>query len=199
MWDPKRIYENREHPAPGPALPHPVEELPVITRKNVLSCVPAKGRHRKSGGGSVVQRRRDVCRMLGFQNYRDYLASPLWRKIRRHIFGRAESVCECCHNAKAVVVHHLNYDAETMAGHADDALIAVCQPCHDNYHSSNGKKRSPWKKFKPGSRDRAFRRMIAREAKRRKRKNGKLFGVRIATIDTPVVVAKWLGIDMPKH
>ena len=66
---------------------------------------------------------------LGFENYADYLASPLWRKIRAQVLSSSHSTCQCC-GAHATQVHHFSYDLQYMDGSDSKALIPICESCH---------------------------------------------------------------------
>lgn len=73
-------------------------------------------------------------KQLGFANYADYLASPIWRVVRTRVFRRANGLCEACREAKPENVHHWSYDVETLLGMRMANLEAVCKPCHDQFH-----------------------------------------------------------------
>lgn len=64
------------------------------------------------------------------EDYRDYLKTPLWRKIRRRVLKRDERVCKCC-AGNATQVHHRSYAPEVMRGENDDELACVCEGCHN--------------------------------------------------------------------
>jgi len=63
------------------------------------------------------------------QDYREYLNSPLWRKISRRVLERDEYVCRCC-TGTAAQVHHRRYAEDVMRGENDDELASVCGGCH---------------------------------------------------------------------
>lgn len=71
-----------------------------------------------------------VASLRGQQRYRDYLNSPLWRKISRRVLERDEHVCRCC-TGTATQVHHRSYAEDVMRGENDEELASVCDGCHN--------------------------------------------------------------------
>lgn len=63
---------------------------------------------------------------MGFKNYRQYLASGLWRQIRARVQGE----CLRCGRPRTCV-HHASYDIETMKGERIDTLVPACRRCHE--------------------------------------------------------------------
>jgi hypothetical protein len=87
-----------------------------------------------------------ISRLLGFEDYRAYLESPLWRRIKRRIFKRDNRVCIRC-QGKANRVHHRSYTLEVMQGNDDEQLASICDGCHTVIHRhTTGAKRlkSEW-------------------------------------------------------
>lgn len=74
-----------------------------------------------------------IAQSLGYQNYGNYRARALWKKIRARILERDKSLCRCC-GGKAEVVHHRTYALEVLTGDDDEQLVAVCHGCHDYIH-----------------------------------------------------------------
>jgi hypothetical protein len=66
---------------------------------------------------------------LGYDNYRDYLRSSCWRKIRAS-FLKNISRCMICYKLGVDEVHHEFYSVENLEGHSIDGLVAVCKTCH---------------------------------------------------------------------
>ena len=66
--------------------------------------------------------------------YRQYLASPEWKEIRRQIWGRCEGWCESCGDELKAgwAPHHLTYDRIFHEDLTD--LIALCRGCHQAKH-----------------------------------------------------------------
>lgn len=65
---------------------------------------------------------------MGFGNYEEYLASPLWHNIRRRVLERDRRECVC--GEVATTVHHYDYFERTLSGHRLKGMISVCQSCH---------------------------------------------------------------------
>lgn len=83
-----------------------------------------------------------IARSLEFQDYEDYLRSPLWRKIRRRVLRRDNNACRRCEGA-ADRVHHRKYTKAVLEGSDDDYLVSVCEGCHESIHrDESGKYRS---------------------------------------------------------
>lgn len=70
-----------------------------------------------------------VLRDMGFASYDEYLASPLWSRIRARLF----KVCDVCVCGEAATeVHHMTYKRRYMEGRGKihKFLIPVCRKCH---------------------------------------------------------------------
>jgi 5-methylcytosine-specific restriction endonuclease McrA len=66
--------------------------------------------------------------------YRDYLNSPLWKRvIRPRVLKRDNYLCRRC-GGTANRVHHKSYAPEVLAGDRDEELASVCEGCHDVIH-----------------------------------------------------------------
>ncbi|TAM36941.1 MAG: HNH endonuclease [Burkholderiaceae bacterium] len=66
-------------------------------------------------------------------DYRDYLKSALWRRIKKRVLERDKKTCQCC-GGRGNVVHHRSYERDVMEGHNDAMLATVCNGCHDIIH-----------------------------------------------------------------
>lgn len=66
---------------------------------------------------------------MGFRGYRDYLRSPLWKKIRRRVVVRYDGRCVCC-DAEAECVHHTIYSGPVLRGETINGLFPLCFDCH---------------------------------------------------------------------
>jgi hypothetical protein len=81
---------------------------------------------------------------LGFRSYQDYLASPLWRKIRAKVLPRAGGRCAFC-DAPATQVHHRAYTYRVLRGLKPNLLVQCCRPCHKDIEFwPDGRKRDPF-------------------------------------------------------
>jgi len=79
---------------------------------------------------------------LGYRNYKDYLSSNLWRKLRSKAIKTSGGLCCCCGEA-ATEVHHRNYDLETLKNGGDFSLVPLCNACHHLAEfDTNGRKRT---------------------------------------------------------
>lgn len=75
---------------------------------------------------------------LGFRDYSDYLASPLWREIRERRMAESP-LCYCCGRPVAVL-HHRDYSAATLQGRRPHALVSLCRRCHTAAEFAQGRK-----------------------------------------------------------
>ncbi|MDF1594241.1 MAG: hypothetical protein P1P89_22245 [Desulfobacterales bacterium] len=95
--------------------------------------------------------------------YRKFLNSEAWAKIRCDIIMLRGSRCEVCQVDKKVVnVHHLNYD-KPWGEEEDNDLIVLCRECHTTEHGIKNKKKKTRKKSKQD-------RKVARKDRRHKKK-----------------------------
>ena len=77
---------------------------------------------------------RSVLAELGFRNYAEYLASPLWRSIRQRVYEAKGDDCQVCGVSRAVEINHERYDRNTLTGKTLKYLVPVCRHCHEVYH-----------------------------------------------------------------
>jgi cytochrome c553 len=79
---------------------------------------------------------------LGFNSYKQYLQSDLWKSIRRRVFHRDGSCCVLCQKP-AAQAHHRSYDYSTMSGNDITMIISLCCGCHHKIEfDKRNKKRS---------------------------------------------------------
>lgn len=67
------------------------------------------------------------------ESYQRYLASTEWQERRRLALQRDRNVCQGCHRARAVEVHHLTY--EHIGKELLYELVSLCRECHETAHS----------------------------------------------------------------
>jgi hypothetical protein len=89
---------------------------------------------------SGYQQLRESLDLLGFATYRDYLSSPLWKRIRERVLKRAKGKCQVCRVDDATQVHHREYDVGVMSGKTLAGLVACCATCHVVSEFSDGDK-----------------------------------------------------------
>lgn len=87
------------------------------------------------------ERRDRNVRKIGFATYADYLASPLWARIRREAMERSGRRCECC-GQPAVQVHHRSYAVACLLGQRPQWLTPICDACHGRGEWNGTKKRT---------------------------------------------------------
>lgn len=106
-----------------------------IKRKN------GKSFEEKLESGEDYGSRNHTLKKLGFDTYKDYLKSNLWKKIRTKIMTRANHTCEICHS-KATEVHHSRYHRNDLLGKTLKFLHVLCGDCHYNVEFKKGRKLS---------------------------------------------------------
>ena len=73
---------------------------------------------------------RDVLlREMGYNSYRQYLGSTLWKGIRGRGFKALGRVCYLC-GGKAELLHHYHYEPVLLEGHTLLGLVPLCEKCH---------------------------------------------------------------------
>lgn len=78
--------------------------------------------------GNVYRYRDENLRALGFESYKMYLASALWKGIRARVLEQHPNCLRC--GKKATQVHHRAYDPATLRGELLAAMNPACAKCH---------------------------------------------------------------------
>lgn len=66
-------------------------------------------------------------------DYKVYLNSDHWKKIRASALRRDEYKCQMCGTAKNLEVHHVRYDSLGTDEEIND-VITLCDDCHTKVH-----------------------------------------------------------------
>lgn len=68
--------------------------------------------------------------------YKEQIKHPYWQKKRLEILQRDGWKCISCKNeVNNLQVHHLYYTSGAMIWEYDDeALVTICEKCHEHYH-----------------------------------------------------------------
>jgi hypothetical protein len=98
-----------------------------------------------------ARQRLETLNRIGFGSYDEYLASPLWGKVRHAaIIAHGEHCLRC--GRKASSVHHGSYSEDAMRGLDLSELMPVCGRCHKLAHECTTSTadataflRKPWK------------------------------------------------------
>ncbi len=93
----------------------------------------------KSSKMKCYSNRNTVLLSLGFQDYKAYLESEVWKEIRSKKLSRYRNclLCEC----PAFEVHHMSYDLETLLGKRPFRLVQLCRTCHIKIEFDGDRKR----------------------------------------------------------
>jgi hypothetical protein len=89
----------------------------------------------------VYHDRAIVLKELRFADYRSYLGSALWNRIRNAVLKRDGYWCRRCGKVSAHHVHHGSYSKRTLTGRDISKLYSVCDWCHLDIEFDGDKKR----------------------------------------------------------
>lgn len=110
---------------------------------------------------------RDKLRNAGFQSYKEYLQSELWRQKKAEFFEVRPRSCWVCNSQDQFEVHHKTYERVTCE-RLDD-LVGLCGKCHDKVHLVC--KEKPWIALEDAHKEVAYQFDNRPEALRRLEKN----------------------------
>lgn len=111
-------------------------------------CREAKGRakdikaiRREHGIGKTYESRDYYLQLIGFNSYRDYLASDLWKKVRQKVFAIKGRKCHLC-GAEATALHHHRYYLNELLGRRRGLkfIDPICGECHESIEFDGGRK-----------------------------------------------------------
>lgn len=76
--------------------------------------------------------RNETLQKLGFNTYKEYLKSDLWKSIKKRVMDAAGERCSRCsyRGTKRLQVHHRSYDLRTLVGTDLRSLTVLCRSCH---------------------------------------------------------------------
>jgi hypothetical protein len=76
-------------------------------------------------------------------DYKIYLSSTLWRRIRKAVLSHSNWSCAGC-AAEATQVHHRDYRPRVLLGLDLTPLVALCADCHTFIHEWEDGKPKSW-------------------------------------------------------
>lgn len=71
------------------------------------------------------------------EEYKKYLRSEKWQKIRKSVFSARGKKCEICSKSKWLHIHHLTY--ERIFNELPEDLQILCRTCHEKAHGITNK------------------------------------------------------------
>ena len=98
------------------------------------------------------------------KDYKEYLKSEKWQKIRKTAFSQRGKKCEVCQSVKSLHIHHLTYDRIFNESLSD--LQILCRKCHEKVHDIQKKVNRKKSKLSLAQKV-ARRKKIKRKAKKR--------------------------------
>lgn len=124
--------------SPIPPDPEPTEselqaemehlsDVPEELQRAMASLVWRANRKRSDPDAFTVHFASDV------PDYKSYLRSSKWRRIKLEVFKAADHRCAGC-SEKANQVHHRDYRPRVLRGDDLSPLVALCKTCHDRVH-----------------------------------------------------------------
>lgn len=107
-------------------------------RKRKRKLTKQKLKNHAMEGGTWAHRDLNL-KNIGFDSYRQYMKSRLWKDIKFAVLSSKGELCEICGN-KYSVVHHNRYAKQDLEGVCLDHLHPMCSNCHKIvHHDDDGK------------------------------------------------------------
>ena len=97
----------------------PTRRKPRLTAQQIVARYGQEGRPRR--------------RKTRYPSYKAYLASPLWKWLRRQAISGARHICKCCRKRPVQHVHHKQYPRDWRDDHIGN-LVPLCGSCHRRIH-----------------------------------------------------------------
>jgi 5-methylcytosine-specific restriction endonuclease McrA len=97
--------------------------------------------------------------------YKKYLKSEKWQKLRKSVFSERGKKCEICSKSKWLHLHHLTY--ERIFNELPEDLQVLCRTCHEKAHGITAKKAKPKKQKMSLAQKVAHKNRIKKKAKKR--------------------------------
>lgn len=73
--------------------------------------------------------RNRTLRSIGYNTYKDYLNSDLWKRIRERALREHGDKCRLC-ESPVQVFHHRGYGKAVLLGYEIKQLVPLCSKCH---------------------------------------------------------------------
>lgn len=124
-------YYNPEFKAPG-------KRRGKLGKKRVLERINHKKFH-KARNGEAYYSRNLILKEIGFDSYKDYLKSNLWKNIRQEVLTRDKNNCQIC-GCHGTQVHHSRYHKNDLLGNNLKFLHCLCGECHHKIEFKEDKK-----------------------------------------------------------
>jgi len=70
-----------------------------------------------------------TLKLMGFENYGQYLGSDLWDRVRKKVFASKGTRCWLC-PGRGTQIHHNRYHLNDLVGKVIDFMFPICDPCH---------------------------------------------------------------------
>lgn len=90
-------------------------------------------RYTKRAGNRIERVRKKVL-------YKEYIHSKKWKKRKEAYYKNNKKECALCKSEWRIGLHHVTY--KRLGVELDTDLIALCWPCHSDYHEKYGVKQN---------------------------------------------------------
>lgn len=129
-------------PIPPPSLPSTARTPTLPTRIGPLgrsSSQPTRTSLPKMVHHNCYNRRDAALKAIGFETYKVYLGSDLWKGIKSAVMSRDKGRCVLC-GRDGYTAHHITYGAEVLLSKDLTQLICICRGCHKRIEFDRGSK-----------------------------------------------------------
>lgn len=99
---------------------------------------------KQNGKGEDYKSRHNWLSKIGFSSYKEYLASPLWKEIRKKVYKAKGCNCYLC-GAQATELHHNRYHMNDLLGKKLKFINPICRDCHEKIEFDEDGTKSPLK------------------------------------------------------
>lgn len=77
----------------------------------------------------------EIAEAINDMTYQDFLDTPYWKTIARHVRKRAKYKCQLCSSSSELHVHHKTYENHGYElQRCETDLICLCADCHEKFH-----------------------------------------------------------------
>lgn len=82
----------------------------------------------------TLQAVKHIKKLTWAQEYKLFLRSTYWKKLRQVVISRDKRWCVICKRSDKLHVHHLTYEHHLSEHEHLEDLITLCEDCHNKEH-----------------------------------------------------------------
>lgn len=105
----------------------------------LLGYTDAEVERKRLRAGRTYQSREFYLSSIGFSSYSEYLASPVWRALRKKVYAEKGRSCVLC-GGDATELHHNRYHANDLTGETTRFIVPICRGCHESIEFDGSRK-----------------------------------------------------------